>query len=125
MGNTKASAKFLDYTKYPAESLILDQGEALYSALEVKKGFMRTLVYPVEQFKALVKRVRSGRWRDMWRAFRAWHLTVPEKDKSWIQGGAFVFQGRKAVWSHLDKTPGDYPSFDEVLKVVKQTVQPQ
>eukprot|EP00879_Flechtneria_rotunda_P019454 GHRR01020433.1.p1 GENE.GHRR01020433.1~~GHRR01020433.1.p1 ORF type:complete len:178 (+),score=37.96 GHRR01020433.1:1066-1599(+) len=44
-------------------------------------------------------------------------LPLPLQNQAFQQGGMFVFDGTKCIWSHYDQATGDHADFEEVLKV--------
>lgn len=119
MGNTKDMAKFLDFTSFPPDKLLLDQGEVFYTSLKCKKGMLRSLVHPYMWFVVACRKIRKGKIGDLMSASKQYRVLVPEKtDQGWQQGGTFVFKGRRLLWAHRDSSPSDYPELDDVMTAV-------
>lgn len=119
MGSTKDLSKWQAYTQFPPDQAYLDQQEVFYTGLKANKGMLRSLLHPYMWTSVLFRKIRDGTIKRLARAGKEWTVQVPDKtDQSWLQGGVFIFRGKKLIWAHRDATPGDYADMKAVLRAV-------
>ncbi|KAG2441595.1 hypothetical protein HXX76_003216 [Chlamydomonas incerta] len=123
-GNTTDMAKWLEYTGFPADHVLLDQANAVYDSLRTRRGVARTLLHPYMWLVLPAKLAARGTLRGLGRAMRVWRPKVPQKSvHSFLQGGTFVFRGPRLMWAHRNAVPGDDAPLEQVVEAVKAAAQ--
>lgn len=117
-GNMRFVKAWQDNTKFPPTSVYLDQQGLLYRRFATHNGIIRTLFRPDMWIVGGLKRLLNGSWRKMLaKAVSGYKLSVPQENwQSFQQGGTFIFKGRHQIFTHKDRTPGDYPDWDKVVQ---------
>lgn len=72
-------------------------------------------------FKRRFEKGQLSDLKDVMGRWKPW--TPPRTDQALQQGGMFVFDGNKCVWSHYDKGTGSHADLSEVLGKVGKLVE--
>lgn len=116
----ESAKKFAEATGYPAELLLLDLSSAAYDALGTNKGFKATFLSK-ETGLALKKRKDTNTMDDLKAVFKTYKMLAPPRlDQTLYQGGMFVFEGDRCLFSHLDKATSDHADLQLVKQVALQ-----
>eukprot|EP00877_Chromochloris_zofingiensis_P002749 jgi/Chrzof1/12475/Cz06g35200.t1 len=123
IGTWERSKQFVEVTDFPPERLLVDPDNVTYTALGLAKGVMKTF-FSAETAFSFKRRFEKGQLSDLKDVMGRWKpWTPPRTDQALQQGGMFVFDGNKCVWSHYDKGTGSHADLSEVLGKVGKLVE--
>lgn len=116
IGTLETARKFCEHVPFPRELLYADPTNAAYSALELNKGWASTF-FSIETPLSILKRARDSGAADLLDATGRWRPWLPpESEQGLQQGGAFVFEGDRLLFSHKDPSTGAHADLDDVLR---------
>ncbi|WIA37036.1 hypothetical protein OEZ86_014019 [Tetradesmus obliquus] len=121
IGTWERSGQFADVTGFPRDCLLADPGSVTYEALGLVKGLQQTFLAKETAFSFLGRLRRPGGMADLKDVMGRWKPWVPPKqDQALQQGGMFVFDGPRCVFSHFDQATGAHADLAEVLGLAQQ-----
>ncbi|KAF6264713.1 Seleno protein U [Scenedesmus sp. NREL 46B-D3] len=121
IGTWERSGQFAEVTGFPRACLLADPASATYEALGLAKGLRATFLGSETAFSFLRRLRAPGGLSDLKHVLGRWKPWVPPKqDQALQQGGMFVFDGPRCVFSHFDKATGDHADLGEVLGLAQQ-----
>lgn len=110
--------EFAEVTGFPREHLLADPSSTTYEALGLVKGVRQTFFGSQTAFSFLERIRKPTGLSDLKDVLSRWKPWIPPKqDQAFQQGGMFVFEGTKCVWSHYDQATGAHADLSEVLGV--------
>mmetsp|Transcript_157808 Transcript_157808/g.278612 ORF Transcript_157808/g.278612 Transcript_157808/m.278612 type:complete len:151 (+) Transcript_157808:512-964(+) len=116
IGTLETAQKFCDHVGFPREYLFTDPENSAYDALGLKKGLGITF-FTIDTPFSILKRAQDDGAKDLLNATSKWKPWLPPKsDQGLQQGGAFVFEGSKLLFSHFDPSTGAHADLEDVLK---------
>mmetsp|Transcript_45791 Transcript_45791/g.73137 ORF Transcript_45791/g.73137 Transcript_45791/m.73137 type:complete len:151 (-) Transcript_45791:37-489(-) len=117
IGTLETAQKFCDHVGFPCENLLVDPENAGYEALELKKG-VGTTFFTIDTPLSILKRAQLDGAEALINATTKWKPWLPPKqDQGLQQGGAFVFDGEKLLFSHYDPSTGAHANLEDVVQV--------
>ena len=69
---------------------------------------------------------RQDGTKDLGKVLSKWFKAVylpPKQEQGLLQGGTFVFDGPKTLFSHYDPSTAAHASIDRVMEIVIQAIQ--
>ena len=115
-----AKAKELrEHLQLQTVPLYVDPTNAVYDALDLRRGVGRTFFNPATPF-AFLDRIREGRLGDLGTIMKDWKVYIPpEQEQAFLQGGTFVFDENdgSTVYAHYDPSTAAHAPMDTVLKM--------
>lgn len=115
IGTHERSKEFVGVTGFPPDALFADPNSDTYKALGLVKSVQNTF-FKWDTPVAIKKRLDEGRMGDLQDVLSRWIPWLPPKqDQAFQQGGMFVFEGERTLFSHRDTATGAHADFAEVL----------
>mmetsp|Transcript_52596 Transcript_52596/g.114808 ORF Transcript_52596/g.114808 Transcript_52596/m.114808 type:complete len:144 (+) Transcript_52596:3-434(+) len=120
IGTPERSKDFVARTGFPAENLLLDPDNITYDALGLTNDLANTFFNPATPL-SLLKRGMEGKTDDLMNVLDGWQpwMTPNGPQQAMNQGGMFVFEGPKVLYSYYDKATADHADLEEVLSLAR------
>lgn len=119
IGTPERSKDFVAKTGFPAEDLFVDPDNLTYDAIGLVRTFQNAFLDPRTPL-SFVKRAMKSNTKDLQTVLSDWVPWQPPKGvyQALQQGGMYVFEGKKVVFSHKDQATADHVELEEVMKVL-------
>jgi len=138
IGSAESAASFADKLDFPADMLLADEseendayaavgtrnsgrddtGKAIFEGIETmwsKRTMDGLKVRGRDDLNSIVGSLfRPGIFVPLMPKASTQQKTI---EKTMVQGGTFVFDGTKEIFSHYDFSNGDQPDYDEVVRI--------
>jgi len=106
-----------------SDYLFVDPENALYDALDLNRGVQRTFFHPGTPFAFLDRFTRDNGTKDLGNVLSKWSKAVyipPKQEQAFLQGGTFVFDGEKTLFSHYDPSTAAHANIDRVMEIASE-----
>ncbi|GAX72876.1 hypothetical protein CEUSTIGMA_g331.t1 [Chlamydomonas eustigma] len=120
IGTPERSKDFVARTGFPASNLYLDPENITYDALQLKNTVQDTF-FNVATPLSIAKRFAEGKSGDLMDILDGWQpwMTPKGPTQALQQGGMYVFQGQRMVFSYQDKATGDHADIEQIMAVAR------
>lgn len=105
--------------------LFVDPENALYDALDLNRGIQRTFFHPGTPFSFLDRLTRQDGTKDLGNVLSKWSKAIyvpPKQEQAFLQGGTFVFDGPKTLFTHYDPSTAAHSSIDRVIDIAIEAI---
>jgi len=100
--------------------LFVDPENDLYDALDLNRGVQRTFFHPGTPFAMLDRFTQKDGTKDLGNVLSKWSKAIyipPKQEQAFLQGGSFVFDGSKTLFSHYDPSTAAHAKIDRVIDI--------
>lgn len=108
--------------------LFVDPENALYDALDLNRGVQRTFFNTNTAFSFLDRFSQKDGMKNLNIVMDKWRnafYVPPKTEQAFLQGGTFVFDGPKTLFSHYDPSTAAHASVDRVMEIATRNLKPK
>lgn len=101
-----------------------DPENALYDDLDLNRGLASTFFSPAIPFKFRDKIFSGYDFDDLFQVLGKWKdafYVPPKQEQAFNQGGTFIFDGNKTVFSHYDEATANSADIEKVIELAYKT----
>lgn len=125
IGVPEKGRQLKEYLKLPDDMLYVDPDNALYDALELRRGVQRTFFHPSTAFSFLDRFTRANGMRELTEnVLPGWIQNAlfipPRQEQAFLQGGTFVFEGAETLYAHYDPSTAAHAKPEQVIEAVRK-----